>query len=565
MTDSTPLKPGLSAEKPRPSGVSKLAAGKATKKLPWLDGNLSSPTQNVPSTTEVSTTEVATTTPGMYPHITRKRIHTGQPPPTLPFKHASAPKVNSKIRIVGSTPTLCRPDANEAPERPLSVGTSPSHISQNRSSQISNRISRHSLSSSLRGGGAVNSLPTTSKDTKPLVDGDIQDPPLVTPSPSVHSFSGNNAAPAPATAQAERHIIPDSVSRPVQREVRVLSPPIIVKSAQLSPTVPVPKRNPFHNANNKRRLSNAIEGLEDMVREAVEIADNTADATQVKEVYDIIEDATIALQEASVNPTQRLMITALPLDISSSSEEVSDSSISSECSRHGHITSPTRVKTNIVPDVNGNTGSTSTDWAYNNLKKPRREPSPASSASPSSADRYERGRSKFSTQSDLLLPLAQAQTANREHVDFILRPARRQRPSRGRSRHRKDGEHHRHRNFRRSHDDYSRPQHHKCRSDSYSRSSSSINEKQDPYVLQDGQGRNRYRQEVDMHGHTHHHTIGLHRPHRRQPIARNWSTGKKRITATIACINTALVGIIVGIYVRMARASAGSMLMRTGW
>lgn len=36
--------------------------------------------------------------------------------------------------------------------------------------------------------------------------------------------------------------------------------------------------------------------------------------------------------------------------------------------------------------------------------------------------------------------------------------------------------------------------------------------------------------------------------HRRQPIARNWSTPRKRFTAGIACINTALVGVIIGIY-----------------
>jgi hypothetical protein len=46
------------------------------------------------------------------------------------------------------------------------------------------------------------------------------------------------------------------------------------------------------------------------------------------------------------------------------------------------------------------------------------------------------------------------------------------------------------------------------------------------------------------------HTFSFRRHHRRQPIARNWSTGKKRLTAVIACINTALLGIIVGIYVR---------------
>ncbi|KAH7065508.1 hypothetical protein B0J12DRAFT_706977 [Macrophomina phaseolina] len=36
--------------------------------------------------------------------------------------------------------------------------------------------------------------------------------------------------------------------------------------------------------------------------------------------------------------------------------------------------------------------------------------------------------------------------------------------------------------------------------------------------------------------------------HRREPIARNWGPSKKRITATIACINTALVGFLIGVY-----------------
>ncbi|OJD35353.1 polyamine transport protein [Diplodia corticola] len=35
---------------------------------------------------------------------------------------------------------------------------------------------------------------------------------------------------------------------------------------------------------------------------------------------------------------------------------------------------------------------------------------------------------------------------------------------------------------------------------------------------------------------------------RREPIARNWGTSKKRITATVACINTALVGFLIGVY-----------------
>ena len=43
--------------------------------------------------------------------------------------------------------------------------------------------------------------------------------------------------------------------------------------------------------------------------------------------------------------------------------------------------------------------------------------------------------------------------------------------------------------------------------------------------------------------------FSLGRFHRRQPIAREWSTLRKRITATIACLNTVFVGLIAGIYV----------------
>lgn len=38
---------------------------------------------------------------------------------------------------------------------------------------------------------------------------------------------------------------------------------------------------------------------------------------------------------------------------------------------------------------------------------------------------------------------------------------------------------------------------------------------------------------------------------KRQPIAREWKMGRKRITAAIACLNTALIGLLIGIYVRV--------------
>ena len=42
--------------------------------------------------------------------------------------------------------------------------------------------------------------------------------------------------------------------------------------------------------------------------------------------------------------------------------------------------------------------------------------------------------------------------------------------------------------------------------------------------------------------------FSLSRSHRRAPIARDWSTPRKRWVATVACISTALMGLIIGIY-----------------
>ena len=45
-----------------------------------------------------------------------------------------------------------------------------------------------------------------------------------------------------------------------------------------------------------------------------------------------------------------------------------------------------------------------------------------------------------------------------------------------------------------------------------------------------------------------HLNFSLSRTHRRAPIARDWSDGKKRWVATITCLNTMLLGFIIGIY-----------------
>ena len=45
--------------------------------------------------------------------------------------------------------------------------------------------------------------------------------------------------------------------------------------------------------------------------------------------------------------------------------------------------------------------------------------------------------------------------------------------------------------------------------------------------------------------------FSLGRHHKRQPIAREWNTTRKRLTAAIACFNTVFIGLIAGIYVSM--------------
>lgn len=61
--------------------------------------------------------------------------------------------------------------------------------------------------------------------------------------------------------------------------------------------------------------------------------------------------------------------------------------------------------------------------------------------------------------------------------------------------------------------------------------------------------------------------FSLGRYHRRQPIAREWNTHRKRITATIACLNTVFIGLITGIYVSLCRMREGieNLLTRLGW
>ena len=42
--------------------------------------------------------------------------------------------------------------------------------------------------------------------------------------------------------------------------------------------------------------------------------------------------------------------------------------------------------------------------------------------------------------------------------------------------------------------------------------------------------------------------FSLARSHKRKPVARDWSDVRKRFAASVACISTALIGILIGIY-----------------
>lgn len=65
--------------------------------------------------------------------------------------------------------------------------------------------------------------------------------------------------------------------------------------------------------------------------------------------------------------------------------------------------------------------------------------------------------------------------------------------------------------------------------------------------------RSRKLEDLNLRGKSHvslkeHHRFSLGRSKKRQPIARDWSKARKRFTATVSCISTALIGILIGIY-----------------
>ncbi|OSS52898.1 hypothetical protein B5807_02175 [Epicoccum nigrum] len=325
---------------------------------------------------------------------------------------------------------------------------------------------------------------------------------------------------APLPDHLERSSTSESIQLLTERDVVPKANPIVVSRVQMSPSRPRPGRSAFESTGH-RKISNAIENLEDMVQEAVDIVDDSAEHDHVEEIYEIIEGAKQAVQEAAVDPAMRLMEISSPLPASDPSGEM-----------HNVI----EVSVNPIPlEVH--------DWAY-------QEHNTDSSSSSSRSSSNSRGRSRSNTANDPLLPPDPTQAAPREHVDFVFRSTTRDH-SRGRPSQRVMGDRvlrsrrpHRHRHFQNlSSSDREPKQRH------YNRQSSESSDHEESFDEEEIAPQP-YGQTLRVRDQAHQHTFDRLRSHRRQPIARNWGTGKKRLTATIACINTALLGIIIGVYVR---------------
>lgn len=363
---------------------------------------------------------------------------------------------------------------------------------------------------------------------------------------------------APVPDHLERFETPESVFRPVQHN------PIAISSSQVPPTQPILQPITFEHLSSTR-LNTAIEGLEDLAQEAALTTEDTADPHRMEDIYHIIKDAKKAIQEASDDPTRHLMSTSSPLVASGSSSERSELSSESFSYADGPDLFVPPVQTNMFDNIeelpsarlhnNAHRVSETIDWAYQNVKDDSRSRAASSASSSQRENSVDRRLSRFSTQSDLLLPPEPAQTAPREHVDHLVRPTLSRDHSRGRSRlrrHRDSEPGTRRRRYRRgwrSDNDRSksRRRHQKHEFPGPIQSDPSFDEEV-LHAAGKTEGVRKYGNELRVREETSRHIFSLHRNPRRQPIARNWKNGKKRITATIACINTALLGIIVGIY-----------------
>ncbi|KAK1908204.1 hypothetical protein P3342_013524 [Pyrenophora teres f. teres] len=302
---------------------------------------------------------------------------------------------------------------------------------------------------------------------------------------------------APIPDHLEQSTSPESIRVTFQGDEESAStPPPVVSRVQMSPTQPVPARTAFGRVAN-RRINNAVDDLEDMVQEAAEVAEDAHDQDQVEEIYGIIEGARDALQVA-------ISMTSLPICVMSLVNiKVLYRTIGP--TQTGPIERMTGPRHRVVK-----TRKMSRNWeheaiySYQSLFNLLHENTLISffdlSAEMSLAVDH---ADELLTTSDFIntiIAVAVTEAMNMQ-ADSRLDLSRQIQVT----------------------------------------ANSTLLTKMKKCCLTHMESNLQFENKHII-------TFSLRRNHRRQPIARNWSTGKKRVTATIACINTALLGIIVGIY-----------------
>lgn len=398
----------------RTARPTRLAPGTTTKRLPWLDGKTS-------NAVPVTPTE-GNTSPTARPSSRKASVL------TIPKRTATA---------YTTAESTVRPPRSGIVVRKKLVSSSTEHRMPNLASPLESSpfpVTRHRMAQSRRESTARQapfySEPITQRPRRRLSIVDTFEPSVDEEIIYEHRARADSLAPVPD--HLERSSTSESIELPVQRDtVTTSTTPVVVSRVQMSPSRPRPGRNAFEGIGD-RSISTAIEGLENMAQEAVHVADDTADHGQVEEIYEIIEDARQAIQEASSDPARRLMVTSSPLAASDSSHHSVD---------YGGYTrglSPLRpgltpplppltIQRNIINEsaelppsqmrADLQRGSVSVDWAY----QPHRS-SISNTSSSSRSTGTSPGRSRLSTRSDLLLPPDPTQAAPREQLDLVVRP-----------------------------------------------------------------------------------------------------------------------------------------------
>lgn len=368
------------------------------------------------------------------------------------------------------------------------------------------------------------------------------------------------------------------------------------------------KKSSFTAPDPEGGLRRAITGLEGLMQEAISVAKDAAEHKKPEEVSEILEEAAIALRRASTTGLQHratmqqlepLPVSDSDLDTSDESSSFSESGSSVDDGHLSHETSHTVLTAGTHPSqvfvsapytrngrpVGSDQGevvdsipgtpprfynppsveSITRDFAYPVPKSDGLRRRSRSSASTSSVDAnamLRRVKTGLKIQ-HVNFPIEPAATLSprREQVDHVLRPvASQQAVDQHIQQHPRSSSLNRdepevlqvpRRRRRKPERDFARAQ---------SVTTTELDYGQEPlrhdskFISEKSHRQNRDPNSISLKR-KHHFSLrgqdgfSLSRHHRRQPVARNWRTSRKRITATIACINTALLGYIVGVYV----------------